>query len=348
MNARIGVWSYEVTTTSHHWCDSMYAIHGLTAGTALPSEEERLGLVHPDDRDRVLQAAVHASQRGSTMFRYRILQPGGETRLVEASITAVRDDTGRTVRLCGAVLDVTDQLRMHEMLTHAQRQGTIGSIAGGIAHDFGNLLVSVSLSATRLRRELTAATDRASHCLEDIDLALRRARELIRHLHGYANRRSVESEAVHLAEVIHSVEPLLRRLTGEVANLTLRLDDDLPPARIDRVELEQVLVNLVVNARDALPGGGRISVFAHEDAGFVVLEVADDGIGMDEATRERIFEPFFTTKGPDQGTGLGLPTSRAIVERVGGSLTCDSRPGAGSVFRVRLPADELSGLDSAR
>jgi two-component system cell cycle sensor histidine kinase/response regulator CckA len=346
MNARIGVWSYEVHTTAHHWCDSMYAIHGLPTGTELPTEEQRLALVHPDDRDRVLQAAVHASQRGSTTFRYRIQQPGGETRLVEASITAVRDDHGKTLRLCGAVLDVTDQLRMHEMLTHAQRQGTIGSIAGGIAHDFGNLLVSVSLSATRLRRELTAATDRASHCLEDIDLALRRARELIRHLHGYANRRTAEAEVVHLDEVILSVEPLLRRLSGE-ATLNLRLDDDLPPARIDRVELEQVLVNLVVNARDALPGGGRISVFAHEDEGFVVLEVADDGIGMDEATRERIFEPFFTTKGPEHGTGLGLPTSRAIVERVGGSLTCDSRPGAGSVFRVRLPADELSGPDSA-
>jgi two-component system, cell cycle sensor histidine kinase and response regulator CckA len=338
-DARLGVWTYELRDRSHHWSDSMFRVHGICPTSPLARDEDRFALVHPEDRERVIETVIGTvAQRGSGSFTYRIQQPNGEIRLLESTVSTVVDAEGEPIRLCGAVLDVTDQLRIHEMLAHAQRQSTIGSVASGIAHDFGNLLVSVSLSAARLRRELASSHERATGWLEEIDVALRHARDLIRQLHGYAQRRVAEPAPIQVVDVIRDIEPLLRRLAGERVQLMLRVDDDLPVVRVDPAELSQVLVNLTVNARDAAPGGGRVSIFVHADEGEVIFEVADDGIGMDEVVRARIFEPFFTTKPPGEGTGLGLPTSRAIVERVGGRMSVDSRPGVGTVFRIALPA----------
>jgi PAS domain S-box-containing protein len=339
IDARLGAWTYDLEDRTHHWSDSMYRMHGLAPDAPLAREEDRHALIHPGDRQRVIDAVLEAVGHGrSTTFTYRIVQPCGETRLLETSVSVVVDARGTPVRLCGAVADVTDQMRIHEMLAHAQRQSTLASVTSGIAHDFGNILVAVGLSASALRRELSSAHERAEARLEEIDVALRHARDMIRQLHGYSQRRAIEPGPIPIGDAIRDVEPLLRRLAGQRVELALALDDDLPAVRVDRAELAQVLVNLVLNARDAQPGGGRIAISGQAGEGLAVIDVADDGSGMTEAVRDRVFEPFFSTKPSGEGTGLGLPTTRAIVERAGGRITVDSRPGVGTVFRVVLPA----------
>jgi len=337
-DSREGVWTYELATGEFYGSDPLYRLHGVAPGTPMASDDDRLAPCHRDDRDRVrriLREVGHGG--GPATFAYRVVLPSGDVRLVDASVALIRDRDGKPMRLCGAVRDVTDQLKLHEALAHAQRQSTVGVLASGVAHDFGNLLCALGLNATRLRRELTAAHDRAASALDEIDASLRRARELTRNLLTYASRRVPEPRTIAIGEAVAGLGGLLRRLAGIAVDVAIDVEPDLPMVEIDPTELEQVIINLIVNARDAMPGGGNIHVMVRAADDAVVIDVADDGLGMDEATRARIFEPFFTTKGPGEGHGLGLATSRTIIERAGGRIDVDSWPGAGSVFRIRLP-----------
>jgi CheY-like chemotaxis protein len=238
----------------------------------------------------------------------------------------------------------------------------IGRLAGGIAHDFNNLL-SVVMSYSSLLISDLCPGDPMRADLQEIQTAGERAQNLTRQLLTFSRQEVVQPETLDLNQVIAGMDRMLRRLIREDVELITVPGANLGTIWADRGQLEQIVMNLVLNARDAISDGGRITIetaraeveagFAHEHVGitpgsFVVLTIADTGLGMDSATRARIFEPFFTTKGNGRGTGLGLSTVSGIVQQCGGSIWVDSEPGKGSVFRIYLPeAQKALPLEAA-
>jgi len=236
----------------------------------------------------------------------------------------------------------------HE-LRHAQKMEAVGQLAGGIAHDFNNLLTVIQGYGEVLRDQLDGDS---LECVEQMQQAAERSADLVRQLLAFGRRQVLRPVVLDPNDVVLGLEPMLRRLLPEPIDVELELAETPWTVRADRGQLEQVLVNLVVNARDAMPEGGRLRLGTHDlqlsaaegraldlPAGsFVALTVRDDGIGMDAETLARIFDPFFTTKGEGRGTGLGLSTVHGIVKQSGGEIAVESEPGGGSRFRVLLPA----------
>ncbi len=235
-------------------------------------------------------------------------------------------------------------------LVQSQKMEAIGRLAGGVAHDFNNLLTVILGYASTLTLSLPKDSSHYDNARRVVDAA-RRASGITSQLLALGRRQVQSPEDLDLAEQAQRLIDLLRRLVGEEIEIELRLDRSLGRVRADRSQLEQILLNLVVNARDAMPQGGRMRIVTRraqpvdaarcdaplDPAGFGVLEVQDTGIGMDEQTRSRIFEPFFTTKSPGQGTGLGLAVVYGIVKQSGGQVLVGSEPGRGSAFTVLLP-----------
>jgi signal transduction histidine kinase len=225
-----------------------------------------------------------------------------------------------------------------EQLRQSQKMDAIGRLAGGVAHDFNNLLLAINGYADFLTSSLDDATQR--RYAEEIKTAGERAAELTHQLLVFSRRQVLQKRAVNLNESVRDIEAMLRRLIGENVTIELRLDPGLRSVAADPSQMGQVLLNLAVNARDAMSGRGTLVISTRNDGDEVVLEVADDGAGMDDETRARAFEPFFTTKPVGQGTGLGLSTVYGIVTQGGGTIDVRSSPGRGATFVVRLPAAE--------
>ena len=277
-----------------------------------------------------------------------IRRPGREPRIVTFNAAPLRDAEGRIAGTVLAVEDVTERRAIEEQLAHAHRTEAIGRLAGGVAHDFNNLL-TVILSHAQLA-EAEAAGSAVRDLVAPIREAAQRAASLTRQLLAFARKQVVEPRVLDLNVVVQDLGRLLQRLLGETVVLGVRLARDPWPVRADPGHIEQVLVNLAVNARDAMPGGGRLAIeTANEALGpdaarvrglptgdYVRISVTDTGSGMDEETRRRAFEPFFSTKG-DRGTGLGLATCLGIVRQAGGEICVESAPGAGATFHVLLP-----------
>ncbi len=280
---------------------------------------------------------------------------GGERRSYEKILAPLREDgqtVGRVVGLLGMNVDVTARRRLEEQMLEARNLEAVGRLAGGVAHDFNNLL-TIILNAAELAAQALPAGGLAARELGMVREAGQRAAALTTQLLAFARRQRTAPRVLDLGEIVHGLEPLLRRLVREDIALDLAIAPVLAPVRADPAQLEQVLVNLVLNARDALPDGGRIRIAAEEadldeaqvraHAGaqpglHVLLTVEDDGLGMGPETLARIFEPFFTTKQVGRGTGLGLASVYGIVRQAGGFVTVDSAPREGTSFRVYLPA----------
>ena len=292
---------------------------------------------------------VHASApMDNEPFSFSIARPDGSRLQVET--TAQRIERGGTlVEVLAIVRDVSQRRQLEAQLQQSQKMEAIGRLAGGVAHDFNNLLTAIigySQIAT-IRPDMPAA---AVIDLKEITSAAHRAAALTRQLLAFSRRQVMEPRVLNVNAVVSGIEVLLRRLIGEDIVLATDLDATIPSVLADPSQLEQVILNLAVNARDAMPNGGRIALrtrtvaemdraaFASGDRGpgpWIVLEVADTGVGMDEETRSHIFEPFYTTKA--LGTGLGLSTVYGIVQQTGGGIAVTSEVGAGSTFTVFLP-----------
>src|SRR5688572_22529102 len=228
--------------------------------------------------------------------------------------------------------------RSEQVLFQAQKLEAIDRLAGGVAHDFNNLLLIILGHAENVS-DRVKDDERASAHMRKLIGAAHRAAALTRRLLAFSRRQVPEPVVVQVNDSVRNLEAMLPKAVSQMVSVSMRLADDLPPVMVDPVQLDQVLLNLVLNARDAMPEGGNLTIETHAENGQTVLTVSDSGTGMDEATRARIFEPFFTTKGL-AGTGLGLPTVYGIVKQSGGAVTCDSIPGRGTTFRVFLPAVE--------
>jgi two-component system cell cycle sensor histidine kinase/response regulator CckA len=318
------------------------------------SEAEVLGtralaLTHPEDIDGVARAFREASRAGggSVRHRARMRHRDGGYRLVDGVARDLRDDPA-----IGAVVlnvrDVTEQVRTEELLLQSQKLDSIGRLAGGIAHDFNNLLTVILCSAESEAEAIDAgkAVDRED--VEQIREAGERARDLTRRLLSFARRQVIAPATVDLNATLAGSEGLLQRLLGETIRLETSPGADLWPVHCDPAQIEQVLFNLVVNARDAMPSGGTLAIgTANVQVGpgqsvtpagdWVRLRVRDSGGGMSREVKDHLFEPFFTTKPSGHGTGLGLATVYGAVRQAGGHVRVESEPGKGTTFDVLLP-----------
>jgi PAS domain S-box-containing protein len=276
-------------------------------------------------------------------------------------VVCLRDIGARLAAERELTLLTAEENGLREQLAQAQRMESIGRLAGGVAHDFNNLLTVILGNADRLR-DAVPADDEYRSGLEDIVKAGNRAADLTRQLLAFSRRQMLEFRNIDLALVLGEIDRMLRRLIGERIMVEVSSEPGVPPIRADRSQIEQVVVNLVLNARDAMPEGGRLSISLRTvvlveplitssevvpPGSWVVLEIRDTGHGMDAGTVARVFEPFFTTKPFGSGTGLGLATVYGIVKQTGGYIVVESRPGAGAAFRIFFsPVENAEAKDA--
>ncbi|WP_025410989.1 PAS domain-containing hybrid sensor histidine kinase/response regulator [Gemmatirosa kalamazoonensis] len=288
-----------------------------------------------DGASRAARARLLAGQPANGHIDFAA--PDGGRRVLEYRTAPIREASGALRHLVVVLSDVTERVRVEEQYRQAQKMEALGQLAGGIAHDFNNLLTVIGANAAFLDQAIAA--DDARHTdVDEIRGAVARAGALTRQLLAFSRRQPFAPRELDLNDVVQGAESLLRRVLGENIELVTRLADGLPAIVADRGQLEQVLLNLVVNARDAMPDGGRLEIatFAAADGG-VTLRVRDSGVGMSAETQSRIFEPFFTTKEPGKGTGLGLSTVYGVVGRLGGRIMVESAPGRGATFTIQVP-----------
>jgi len=312
-------------------------------------------IVHPDDRSRYLEMHRAASAGTPRRWEFRIIALDGRERWVDSHIvpfdTAINGGESQRVVL-GVTSDITERKQLEQQLQGAQHMEAVGRLAGGVAHDFNNLLTAIS-GFTELVLLTLDETDSRRADLREVQKAAERAEVLTRQLLAFSRRQVLLPKVLNLNTLVGEIEKLLFRTIGEDIELVLALDPKLQHVRADRNQLEQVLINLAVNARDAMPAGGQLR-FATETVDvdqasmqwlarmppgrYVRLTVSDTGIGMSDEVRLHVFEPFFTTKDIDKGTGLGLATVYGIVKQSGGFIWVSSEIGRGTAFEIYLPA----------
>ena len=305
--------------------------------------------IHADDRARVVEddlgfeTGVDAARVAT---EYRMVHADGSVRWIRDDATLRRDRPGSPPVWSGILSDVTAERDLEARLRQAQRMEAVGRLAGGIAHDFNNLLTVIRGYGELIRSE-AAERDADTTDADELIRAADRAAALTGQLLAFSRRGVLQPRVLDPAAVVGDLTPMLRRLLGDHVALRAARPDQPVHVRMDRSQLEQVVVNLAVNARDAMPDGGDLTVSVErverpaEGVGPVArISVTDTGIGMDESVRDQIFEPFLTTKSPGAGTGLGLPTVLGIVHEADGRIACESAPGHGTTFRIDLPAVE--------
>lgn len=309
--------------------------------------------VHPADRSRIEDAAATKQARGDYDETYRIQRPDGAIRWIHERAFPVRGEEGELLRLVGTAEDITKRRQLEEQLRQSQKLEAIGQLAGGVAHDFNNILTIIQGYGSLLMSE--RISEEAADAAEQIVLASERAANLTRQLLAFSRRQVMQPRRLDLNESVTSLIKMLQRIVGEDVSLQFHPHSRPLMTRADAGMLDQILMNLVVNARDAMPEGGRLFIetedknLGEEEARgipgakpgrHVCLRVRDTGRGISAEDLSRIFEPFFTTKEPGRGTGLGLATVFGLVAQHGGFIQADSEVGRGSTFEVFLPMAE--------
>jgi PAS domain S-box-containing protein len=336
-------------------------LSGYTAAEAIGRNLR--DLVKSGQHDQVFYKNLWDTILAGQVWRGEIInrRKDGSLYPEEETITPVRNPQGEISHFIAIKQDVTARKALEaenqdlvEQFYQAQKMDSVGQLAGGIAHDFNNLLVPI-VGYAELGMTETSPDSKLYMHFEQIKMAGERATSLTRQILAFSRRQVLEMTIVDLNQVINEFKKMLRRLIGENINLNTHLDANLPAIKADKGQLEQVLLNLVVNARDAMPNGGQLTIettYEELDEGYVtrhvgaqpgphvLLTVSDTGYGMDTATQQHIFEPFFTTKNQDHGTGLGLSTVFGIVKQHGGNIWVYSEPGQGTTFKIYLPVAE--------
>jgi two-component system, cell cycle sensor histidine kinase and response regulator CckA len=351
-SANVGIWEIDYTSGAMRWSETLEAHYGLAAGTFRGTWEAFLERVHPDDRGALEQTIEHAAATGGDFsVQNRTVWPDGTVRSLSGAGRVLVGDDGRPLRGVGISIDVTERRSLEERYQQAQRMEAIGRLAGGVAHDFNNVLTVVNGYSELLMTSAALDAD-SRELVQEIATAGDRAASLTRQLLAFSRKQVLETRVMDLNLVVARAEAMLQRVVGEDVALTSTLAPSLFPVRADPGQIEQIIMNLVVNARDAMPRGGSLTLetanlevaaqAGHPESEpgpgrHVMLAVTDTGGGMTREVLAHLFEPFFSTKG-SEGTGLGLATVHGIVKQSGGSVRVQSEPGKGTTFRVYLPA----------
>jgi two-component system cell cycle sensor histidine kinase/response regulator CckA len=350
--SRVGTWEADAITGVARWSEIQEALHGLPAGTFGGTLEAFLECVHQDDRLQVAATLERATrEQTDSNLLYRTQWPDGSIHWISGIGRTFYDEAGMALRAAGIALDVTERRALEDQYRQAQKMEAIGQLAGGVAHDFNNILTAIEGYSTLVGEKLPADSPLQSD-LREIQRAADRATSLTRQLLAFSRRQILEPRVLDLRDALTAIAPMLKRLIGEDIDVVVRAIGEIGRVRADPGQIEQVLLNLAVNARDAMPKGGTLMLEVHDallnesfsrrhvtikPGPYVMLAVSDTGTGMDAATQARIFEPFFTTKEKGKGTGLGLATVYGIVKQSGGHIWLYSEPGRGSTFKVYLP-----------
>ncbi len=320
-----------------------------------------LDQIHPDDRNLVEEAAREARTGGvGRTIQYRMRHKNGAWHILESGASGVLNAHGQVEKLIIVNRDVTARRSLEDQFRQAQKMEAVGRLSGGVAHDFNNLLGVIIGYAEFLQEQLDPENTLRSS-VDEILNAGKRAAALTRQLLAFSRQQVLDPKVIDLNGAVSDMEKLLRRLIGEDVELSTRLASDMGRVKADQGQLEQVVMNLAVNARDAMPQGGTLIIatenmvmddtfvrrypYPVQPGPYVCLSVTDSGIGMDAETKARAFEPFFTTKEKGKGTGLGLSTVYGVVKQSGGYIDIFSSPGAGTTFKIYLPRiDEAVNL----
>ncbi len=345
-------YDWDITAQTIFWNPNLEKVLGFTAAEMGTTPTEWARHLHEEDRQPVgeqFAAALRDGDAFSSEYRFRL--KNGDYASVLNRALVMRDADGQPIRLVGAVTDLTARKHLEEQLRQALKMEAVGKLAGGIAHDFNNLLTAL-LGSTELLQRRFAPDHEAQKELATIQRTATRASELTRSLLAFARRQVLQPVNLDLNELVRETLPILRRVIPENVRVDFHPSPELGVVRVDRGQMSQILLNLCVNARDAMPSGGvltirtdnvevgpeQTTVRAGAPPGrYVRLAISDTGRGMDARTLGHVFEPFFTTKDTGQGTGLGLSTVYGIVKQHNGAVSAASEPGMGATFEVLLP-----------
>jgi two-component system, cell cycle sensor histidine kinase and response regulator CckA len=312
--------------------------------------------IHPEDQPRILAQLSLPWPKDHQTLEYRVQAQDGTHHWVRDSFKMVRDLTGKPVEIAGIWLDITERKALEDQVVQTQKMEAVGRLAGGVAHDFNNLLMTI-MGYGELMRSNLFKDDPLFQYIEEIMKAAERAASLNQQLLAFSRRQIMQPQEINLNQVAADLEKVLRRLMGEDIDLVIDADSELGMVKADPGQLGQIIINLAINARDAMATGGRLTLttsnidlttsysgrFDQVPPGrYIRLNLTDIGDGMDEKTLDQIFEPFFTTKEASRGSGLGLPVVYGIVRQNGGYLDVESQPGQGTRFMIYLPRSEAA------
>ncbi len=357
--AHIVYWEFDTSTGTYIFNDPFYAFYGTTAeqegGYRITRKDYARRFMHPDDLSRyyqfVQQSALETGPESVADIEHRIIRRDGEVRHILARSRVVRDDSGRIVKRYGANQDITERRNLEEQLRQAQKMEAVGTLAGGVAHDFNNIL-TVIMGLGNLMQMSLGKDDVNRPFIDQIVTSSERAADLTQSLLAFSRKQRITLEPRRVNGVVTSTAKLLKRLLPEDISLKCEITDEQSLTMLDLSQIGQVLMNLATNARDAMPQGGSLTITTarvklDEDfkkthgfgrpGNYVRLSVSDTGTGMDEETMKRIFDPFFTTKEVGKGTGLGLASAYGIVKQHNGYITVSSSLSKGTTFDIYLP-----------
>jgi PAS domain S-box-containing protein len=314
-----------------------------------------LSRIHNDDRDIAMEAEKRVQETGELYkAEYRMCARDGRILWFRDEGKILTETEGAKPVMQGVLYDITEYKRLEEQLRQSQKMEAVGQLAGGVAHDFNNLLMIIEAHSDRIREKLSPGDPTYADAVE-IQNAVSRAASLTQRLLAFGRKQLLQPRVLDLPPVLHEIGNMIRRLLAENIEIEIHVEPDLSPVKVDRSQFEQAILNLAVNARDAMPHGGRLTIYAQharfevaqtwrhglvQPGTYVVLAVSDTGTGMSAQTQSHIFEPFFTTKEPGKGTGLGLSTVYGMVRQSGGAISVESETNQGSTFKIFLPACE--------
>jgi len=347
------IWDWDLRADTVWWSEGYSARFGWGGGELGIGAGSRHDGLHPEDRERVVDGINRVINQGGNDWSdsYRFRRRDGTFAVIFDRGVVIRDSEGQAIRMVGAMQDLTDRKLLEEQLLQAQKMDGLGRLTGGVAHDFNNLLTVICGYASLLMAERDLP-DQYQKSIEEIMNTADRAVDLVKQLVQFSRRQESRPRLLNLSQLVGNLSTMLRRLIGETIHLKTDLDPGVAFVKADPGQIEQVVVNMAVNARDAMPDGGTLTievtnvVSREKLAGaqgpalaesWVRLTVRDNGQGIAPDIQARIFEPFFTTKEVGKGTGLGLATSYDIISRSGGTIEVESSPGQGTTFVVYLP-----------
>jgi PAS domain S-box-containing protein len=353
----MGTWRWDPNKDALSWDSGLRELFGLAADESVARLADFYDRIHPDDRPAVQEALQRAMAGGDELnTQYRVTQTNGTLRWIVSQGRVVRGSSGEVRYVTGVCLDVTERKQLEERIRQAQRMDSIGQLAGGIAHEANNMM-SVVLGCADYVLQRPDLDEAVRQDVDQIWRAAKRTAGITQQLLAFSRRQMLLPQVLDLNATIRGLEPILNRALGESHGLRMHLSPNLGAVRADPGQLEQVLLNLTLNARDAMTETGRLTIETMNvlldqayaaakpvetliPGTYAALVVTDTGQGMDRATLARIFEPFFTTKPVGEGTGLGLSTVYGIVKQSGGFIWVYSEPGLGSTFKLYFPIVE--------